>query len=70
VLGLAAASGQLIGGLLIQADPAGLAWRSVFLINLPVAAVAVALMPRWVPESRALDRCAWIGPAPPWPPLT
>jgi MFS family permease len=53
VLGLAAASGQLIGGLLIQADPAGLGWRSVFLINLPVAAGALAVMSRWVPESKA-----------------
>lgn len=53
VLGLAASSGQLIGGLLIQADPAGLGWRSVFLINLPVAAVGLALLPRCVPESKA-----------------
>jgi EmrB/QacA subfamily drug resistance transporter len=52
-LGLAAAGGQLIGGLLIQANPAGLGWRSVFLINLPVGAGALALTRRWVPESRA-----------------
>jgi len=53
VMGLAAVSGQLIGGALIQADPAGLGWRTVFLINLPVAAAAMALTPRLVPESRA-----------------
>jgi EmrB/QacA subfamily drug resistance transporter len=53
VMGLAAVSGQLIGGALIQANPAGLGWRSVFLINLPVAAVALALTSRLVPESRA-----------------
>ena len=65
VLGLAAASGQLIGGLLIQANPAGLAWRSVFLINIPVAAAALALMPRWVPESKAPRpvRLDWTGTA-------
>ena len=53
VMGLAAVSGQLIGGALIQADPAGLGWRAVFLINLPVAAAALALTSRLVPESRA-----------------
>src|SRR5947208_2546491 len=30
VMGLAAVGGQLIGGALVQADPAGLGWRSVF----------------------------------------
>jgi EmrB/QacA subfamily drug resistance transporter len=51
-MGIAAASGQLIGGLLIQANPAGLGWRTVFLINLPVALVALIMLPRHVPESR------------------
>ena len=53
VMGLAAVSGQLIGGALIQANPAGLGWRAVFLINLPVAGAALALTSRLVPESRA-----------------
>ena len=53
VLGLAAAGGQLIGGVLIQADFLGLAWRTVFLINVPVGLVALALTWRQVPESRA-----------------
>jgi EmrB/QacA subfamily drug resistance transporter len=53
VLGLAAACGQLIGGVLIQADVLGLAWRSVFLINVPVGLAALALTGRQVPESRA-----------------
>ena len=52
-LGLAAVSGQLIGGALIQANPAGLGWRSVFLINLPIGVLGLALAPRLVPESRA-----------------
>jgi MFS family permease len=52
-LGLAAVFGQLIGGLLIQADVAGLGWRSCFLVNLPVGVVVLALLPRVVPESRA-----------------
>jgi MFS family permease len=52
-LGLAAVSGQLIGGALIQADPAGLGWRTVFLINLPIGMLGLVLAPRLVPESRA-----------------
>ena len=52
-MGVAAAGGQLIGGALVQANPAGLGWRTVFLINLPIAAAALALAGRLVPESRA-----------------
>ena len=48
-LGLAAASGQVIGGLLIHADVAGLGWRSCFLINLPIGALALALSHRVLP---------------------
>jgi EmrB/QacA subfamily drug resistance transporter len=53
VMGVAAASGQLIGGSLVQADVAGLGWRSCFLINVPIGLAALALAPRLVPESRA-----------------
>jgi EmrB/QacA subfamily drug resistance transporter len=53
VMGLGALSGQIIGGLLIEADIAGLGWRSVFLINVPIGLAALALAPRLVPESRA-----------------
>ncbi len=52
-MGLAAVSGQLIGGLLIGADPLGLGWRSCFLINLPIGALALVASRRCVPESRA-----------------
>ncbi|MFE7120888.1 MFS transporter [Streptomyces sp. NPDC057654] len=49
VFGLAMAAGPVIGGLLV--DTAG--WRAVFLINIPVGAVAVWATLRYVPESRA-----------------
>jgi EmrB/QacA subfamily drug resistance transporter len=52
VMGLAAVGGQLIGGVLVQVDVAGLGWRSCFLINLPIGGVALVLAPRLVPESR------------------
>ena len=52
-MGLAAVSGQLIGGALIQADIAGLGWRSCFLINVPIGLVAVMLARRVVRESRS-----------------
>jgi EmrB/QacA subfamily drug resistance transporter len=53
VMGLAAVGGQILGGLLIQWDPAGLGWRTVFLINVPVGVVAWAMTGRLVPESRS-----------------
>ena len=53
VLGLAAVGGQLVGGVLVQADVAGLGWRTCFLINVPVGLAALALALRLVPESRA-----------------
>jgi EmrB/QacA subfamily drug resistance transporter len=62
VMGLAAACGQLIGGVLIQADVLGLAWRTVFLINVPVGLAALACTWRLVPESRA-ERAAGAGRA-------
>jgi EmrB/QacA subfamily drug resistance transporter len=51
-VGLGAVFGQLIGGVLIAADVAGLGWRSIFLINVPVGVVALALTRRLVPASQ------------------
>ena len=51
-MGLAAVSGQLIGGILVQVNPAGLGWRSCFLINIPIGLVAVIAAPRVIRESR------------------
>jgi len=47
--GVAGAVGPFIGGWLIDA----FSWRWVFLINVPIAIVAVAITVRHVPESRA-----------------
>jgi EmrB/QacA subfamily drug resistance transporter len=51
-MGIAAVLGQLIGGALIQADVAGLGWRAIFLINVPVGLATLPLAGRLVPESR------------------
>ena len=48
--GVAIAAGPLIGGYLISAA----SWRWIFFINVPIAAAAVALGARHVPESRDL----------------
>ena len=53
VMGGAAISGQLIGCGMMATNVAGLGWRSCFLINVPVGALALALAPRLIPESRA-----------------
>lgn len=51
--GVSAALGPVLGGLLIDANPAGLGWRSAFLINLPVG--LFSLLAGWwlLPTGRA-----------------
>ncbi|HEY5856600.1 MAG TPA: MFS transporter [Aldersonia sp.] len=53
VTGLAAVVGPLLGGWLVSADVAGLGWRSVFLINVPVGIVVFLAALRWVPNTRS-----------------
>jgi EmrB/QacA subfamily drug resistance transporter len=53
VMGVAAAGGQLVGGVLLQVDLAGLGWRSVFLLNVPVGLTILAVVGRCLPESKA-----------------
>jgi EmrB/QacA subfamily drug resistance transporter len=52
VMGLAAATGQLIGGLLIRLDLAGSGWRAIFWVNVPIGVVALVLAPRLLPDRR------------------
>jgi EmrB/QacA subfamily drug resistance transporter len=53
VMGVAAAGGQLVGGVLLHVDIAGLGWRSVFLLNVPVGVTILAVVGRCLPESKA-----------------
>jgi EmrB/QacA subfamily drug resistance transporter len=49
VVGLSLAVGPVLGGVLVT----GAGWRSIFWINIPVGAAAIALTQRFVPESKA-----------------
>ena len=49
VFGAAAASGPVIGGILV----ATVGWRAIFWVNLPVATAAFVLAARYAPETRA-----------------
>jgi MFS family permease len=50
--GLGAVIGQSLGGILIAADPFGLSWRAIFLINLPIVAIVTPLACMRLRESR------------------
>ncbi len=49
VVGLSLAVGPVAGGVLVS----GIGWRSIFWINVPIGAAAIALTQRFVPESKA-----------------
>jgi EmrB/QacA subfamily drug resistance transporter len=53
VQGLGAIVAQIIGGGLIALDLLGLGWRWVFLVNVPVGAIALLAADRVIPESRS-----------------
>jgi EmrB/QacA subfamily drug resistance transporter len=52
-MGIASVAGQVLGGLLLDADLFGLGWRAVFLVNLPVGMVTVPLAIKLLPRTRA-----------------
>ncbi len=56
VLALGVALGQVIGGLVAGADLFGLSWRPIFLINVPLGVLLLAVGPRVLPRSPAAER--------------
>ena len=55
-LGVASIMAQLIGGGLVQADVFGLSWRPIFLVNVPVGAVALFFAASTLRDSRTEGR--------------
>jgi MFS family permease len=55
-IGLANVAGLILGGVLIQADLFGLAWRTVFLVNLPIGIAAIFLKPLVLDDMRSGER--------------
>ena len=51
---IATASGPLVGGLLIEVLGDDLGWRAMFLVNVPLGALALVLGWRWLPDDRRL----------------
>ena len=50
VLGLAGAAGFVLGGVLVTSDIAGLGWRAVFFVNVPVGLVIISAAPAVMPS--------------------
>jgi EmrB/QacA subfamily drug resistance transporter len=53
IMGTASAAGLIVGGLLVQWNLAGLEWRPIFLVNVPVGLAAMVAAWYVVPESRS-----------------
>ena len=48
--GLASVSGPVLGGFLIDSDIAGMGWRPIFLVNIPIGVIAVLGALRFIPD--------------------
>ncbi|WP_235549544.1 MFS transporter [Paenibacillus sp. Soil766] len=60
--GIAAALGQVIGGLLLRLNPGGLEWRAVFFLSVLIGVLILIMIP-FIPESSSPDRTKldWVG---------
>jgi EmrB/QacA subfamily drug resistance transporter len=54
-IGIGSVAGQVLGGVLLDANLFGWGWRTIFFINVPIGLAAAALAARWLPghERRA-----------------
>ncbi|HUZ25306.1 MAG TPA: MFS transporter [Streptosporangiaceae bacterium] len=55
-IGVGAVAGQVLGGLLLEANLLNLGWRAIFLVNVPVGLVAAAFAYRLMPRREAAGR--------------
>jgi EmrB/QacA subfamily drug resistance transporter len=51
--GISMVIGQILGGVIVWANVAGSGWRGIFLVNVPIGAVALVLARRILPETRS-----------------
>ncbi|WP_055747644.1 MFS transporter [Brevibacillus choshinensis] len=60
--GLAASTGQIIGGLLLHWNPLGLEWRTVFFFSVPFGIIILGMLP-FISESKSAVKAKldWIG---------
>jgi EmrB/QacA subfamily drug resistance transporter len=54
--GIATVAGPVLGAVLTEADIAGIGWRAIFLVNVPVGFLALYAALRFIPESRSTAR--------------
>lgn len=51
IMGLSAVAGPIIGAALIEGDLLGAGWRTIFLVNVPLGLVCLAVGARYMPRS-------------------
>jgi MFS family permease len=56
VISLGVVAGLVLGGVLVSADIAGLGWRPIFLVNVPVGVALLAWGARILPDTRGVRR--------------
>jgi len=56
VFGLAAVTGQVLGGILVSADLWHLGWRTIFLVNIPIGLPVTLAAPRLIPRDAVSAR--------------
>lgn len=55
-VGLGSVAGQVLGGALLRVDLAGLGWRAIFLVNVPIGLVVAPLAWRSLPHTESAHR--------------
>lgn len=56
VLSTGAVAGLVLGGVIVNADLFGTSWRPVFMVNVPIGAALIALVPRLLPQDAPTGR--------------
>ena len=51
IMGLSAVAGPIIGAALIQGDLLGAGWRTIFLVNVPLGLICIAVGARYMPRN-------------------